>query len=627
MVFILFLFSTNKWVHSSYAEANNSIYDISDNYFTAKCYSISAVNTTVRKVSPQVGSFFDSKSQTSTLWPALIKYTLIPSIPLSIIAILSTNPDIWRTANIHHFYFEMIAVILAAIVAFYCISRAKTLNDKFSLFIGIGFLVNASVDLMHATVSLSNINELTFLKYFIPQTWFAARLFLSAMFAIAIVKYSTLTEDLTTVSRQTRKQDEETKSLLSSVQEEDEEEKNEKQEVAQRQAKLRKMLVFSLVLLAIMAAGIAISSLFSIFPGLVLEKYPLHRPYELPPLALFIVALVYFYKRQLYKKNDVFYKGLLVAIVIDVFAQIIMSYSTTSFDTAHNVAHVLKDSAYFVNIIGLALSSVHYNVRLKESNKILEEREEVIRTQYEKLEETDKMKDEFINVAAHELRSPIQPILGITGLLQSKIKDKELRELMDVTTRNAKRLCTLTENILDVTKIESQSLKLNKEQFNLNDVIVNCINDITTNADFKNKENGRKIVYEPKQGIFVEADKIRVTQVISNLLSNALKFTEEGTISVSIVKEKKKEEDGNSTDDGSEVIVSVKDAGAGIHPEILPRLFSKFATTSYKGTGLGLFICKSIIEAHGGKIWAENNVGVRGATFTFSLPLIEQPSK
>jgi two-component system, OmpR family, sensor histidine kinase VicK len=125
----------------------------------------------------------------------------------------------------------------------------------------------------------------------------------------------------------------------------------------------------------------------------------------------------------------------------------------------------------------------------------------------------------------------------------------------------------------------------------------------------------------------VEADKIRVTQVISNLLSNALKFTEEGTISVSIVKEKKKEEDGNSTDDGSEVIVSVKDAGAGIHPEILPRLFSKFATTSYKGTGLGLFICKSIIEAHGGKIWAENNVGVRGATFTFSLPLIEQPSK
>jgi signal transduction histidine kinase len=510
----------------------------------------------------------------------------------------------------------MVAVILAAIVAFYCISRAKTLNDKFSLFIGIGFLVNASVDLMHATVSLSNIDEPTFLKYFIPQTWFAARIFLSAMFAIAIVKYSTLTKDLTTVSRQTRKQNDELESLQSSVQEEE-------KEADRRKGKLRKMLVFSLVLLAIMAAGIAISSLVSIFPSLLLEEYPIHRPYELPSLALFIVALVYFYKRQLYKINDVFYKGFLVAIVIDVFAQIIMSYSATSFDTAHNVAHILKDSAYFVNIIGLALSSVHYNVRLKESNKTLKEREEVIRIQYEKLKETDKMKDEFINVAAHELRSPIQPILGITGLLRSKIKDKELLELIDVTIRNAKTLCTLTENILDVTKIETQSLKLNKEQFDLNDVIVNCINDITISTDFKNKENGIKIVYEPKRGIFVEADKSRVTQVISNLLSNALKFTE-GTISVSIVKEKKKEEDGNSTDDGSEVIVSVKDTGAGIHPEILPRLFSKFVTTSYKGTGLGLFICKSIIESHGGRIWAKNNPDGKGAEFYLQLPTIKR---
>ena len=278
-----------------------------------------------------------------------------------------------------------------------------------------------------------------------------------------------------------------------------------------------------------MAAAIAISSLFSVFPGMVLDNYPLHRPYELPSLVLFLVALVYFYKRELYKKSDVFYKGILVSIVIDAFAQVIMSYSTTSYDTAHNVAHILKNAAYFVNIIGLALSSIQYNTQLKETNKRLEEREQVIRSQYERLKETDKMQREFINVAAHELRTPIQPILGMSGLLKSRIKDPEDHELIEVTVRNARRLQRLTEEILDVTKIESHSLNLDKEKLDLDDLIMNCINDITMNPEFKNKKNSVKISYDPKK-IFVEADKIRITQVVSNLLSNALKFTAEGTI-------------------------------------------------------------------------------------------------
>ena len=128
----------------------------------------------------------------------------------------------------------------------------------------------------------------------------------------------------------------------------------------------------------------AISSLFIVFPGSVIDDFPMHRPYEIPGLALFLVALLYFYKNQLYKKSDVFYKGLLGSLVIDIFGQIIMSYSTTSFDTAHNVAHVLKDAAYFVNIIGLALSSIQYNAKLKEANRNLIEREEMIRYQYDK---------------------------------------------------------------------------------------------------------------------------------------------------------------------------------------------------------------------------------------------------
>ncbi|MDQ3868206.1 MAG: HAMP domain-containing histidine kinase, partial [Thermoproteota archaeon] len=241
--------------------------------------------------------------------------------------------------------------------------------------------------------------------------------------------------------------------------------------------------------------------------------------------------------------------------------------------------------------------------------------------EYERLKEIQKMKDEFINVAAHELRTPIQPILGLSEVLYAKIKDTKQRQLLDTITRNAKRLQRLTDDILDVTKIESQSLKLNKERFDLNELISNIIDSY---RNYIEKDNVHvKLLYEPNNkgnNIYVEADRGRLIQVISNLLSNAIKFTKEGNIYIIITEDK----------DNQQVIVSVKDTGTGIDSEILPRLFSKFASKSFQGTGLGLFICKSIIEAHGGKIWAENNNNnsianvKKGSTFYFTLPLIDQ---
>ena len=128
--------------------------------------------------------------KTSDKTSRILKYIILPSISLSVIALLSINPYLWVTSSIHHFYIELFGVVFAGILAFYYISRGHTFNDKFSLFIGIGFLVNALIDLFHVTVSLLNIDNMLFLKYFIPQTWFAGRLFLSAMFAIAIFKYN-----------------------------------------------------------------------------------------------------------------------------------------------------------------------------------------------------------------------------------------------------------------------------------------------------------------------------------------------------------------------------------------------------------------------------------------------------
>jgi signal transduction histidine kinase len=189
---------------------------------------------------------------------------------------------------------------------------------------------------------------------------------------------------------------------------------------------------------------------------------------------------------------------------------------------------------------------------------------------------------------------------------------------VDVIVRNAKRLQRLTEEILDVTKIESQSLKLKKDELNLKDVILNCVNDIIMKTPFNEGKDSKhaRIIYELKE-IIVEADRERVAQVISNLLSNAIKFTpKDGTISIV--------SDRTGSGNSEMAIVSVKDTGLGIEYDMLNRLFDKFTTRSFSGTGLGLYISKSIVEAHGGTIWAENNRDGRGAKLSFSLPILAQ---
>ena len=231
---------------------------------------------------------------------------------------------------------------------------------------------------------------------------------------------------------------------------------------------------------------------------------------------------------------------------------------------------------------------------------------------YQKLRESEKVKDDFVNIAAHELRTPVQPILGLADILRSKETDGgEKAEYLDIIIRNAKRLQRLTQNILDITRIESKSLNLKKESFNVGDMISSAIAD-SKNQVKEHKDNLKLEFIGSKEDIFIEADKGRINQVISNVLSNAIKFTNEGTVSITAA----------AVPNNNEIVVSISDTGPGIDSQILPRLFTKFATKSAAGTGLGLFISKSIIEAHGGKIWGKNNYPEgKGATFGFSLPL------
>ena len=283
--------------------------------------------------------------------------------------------------------------------------------------------------------------------------------------------------------------------------------------------------------------------------------------------------------------------------------------------------------ASYVSIFESLWNQTELYEQLKESKKQLEQA-------YEKLKINGKRQKEFIDIAAHELRNPVQPILGLAEILRSKMKVEEEQDftrektifdgndIVDVIIRNAIRLKRLTEDILDITRIENQSLTLYKEEFCLNEVILHAIAD-TRNQFQKQQREIIKFILDSEQGkddltIAVVADKHRIIQVVSNLLNNAVKFTKQGVITISTAKKKK---DNNNSIEEDEVIVSIRDTGIGIHPQVLPKLFTKFVSTSPKGTGLGLYICKSIVEAHGGKIWAENNADGDGATFMFSLPI------
>jgi two-component system sensor histidine kinase VicK len=258
----------------------------------------------------------------------------------------------------------------------------------------------------------------------------------------------------------------------------------------------------------------------------------------------------------------------------------------------------------------------------------LKESKEKLEATNEQLKEHDKMQREFINIASHELKTPTQAILGYSTLIQGHPERRD--EMIRAIERNAIRLQSLTNSILDVSRIESQTLKLNKEKFNINEKIRNVVEDI------KSKGDEIEIAFtDPKvDPIVVEADKIRIYEVISNLLTNAIKFTQKsysdssnGISTITIftdIKSNQAYKKGSSNSGIEEVIISIRDRGMGINPNVQEKLFSKFVTTSDTGSGLGLFISKGIVEAHGGRIWAENNADGKGATFAFSLPLSKE---
>jgi signal transduction histidine kinase len=307
-------------------------------------------------------------------------------------------------------------------------------------------------------------------------------------------------------------------------------------------------------------------------------------------------------------------------------------------------------------IVFLLLWNSSLGKEVKKRTRELQESNRLLGVTNEQLTERDRMQNEFINIAAHEMRTPIQPVLGLSEIILEKLlkvakqlqkeegedaivyKQQQLQDssrlptrpnsifrssislsvekiipMIEIISRNAKRLEKLTNNLLDVTRMEnSKSLELSKEMFPINSVIRDCIIDASQHIGKKNIKFSYMPANKDQQQITtIKADRTRIAQVLMNLLDNSINSSQEGVISVATTV------DHNA----NTITLSVKDPGSGIAPDITPRLFSKFATASEKGTGLGLYISKKIVEAHGGKIWAENNKDGEGATFTFTIPM------
>lgn len=308
-------------------------------------------------------------------------------------------------------------------------------------------------------------------------------------------------------------------------------------------------------------------------------------------------------------------------------------YISTPHSLASNVGYLINQQKNFSTIViivvgsmafGIAFLILSWNkrlegavesrtVQLKKTNESLTESNSLLASANKQLEIHDNMQKEFINVAAHELRTPIMPILGEAELIENDISDNDYarvsKEQISSIIRNAKRLDRLAADILDVTNIEGKSLKLNKASFDIDEILSELVTEYSRQIEGDIAKNIKlKILYEPIH-VKIFADRYRITQVISNIINNAIKFTDQGVITI-IGKV-------NST----ELSVQISDTGKGIDHEIISRLFDKFVSRSEQGTGLGLFISKNIIESHGGTIIGFNQDNGSGATFIFTLPL------
>lgn len=298
--------------------------------------------------------------------------------------------------------------------------------------------------------------------------------------------------------------------------------------------------------------------------------------------------------------KDVFY---LVLDTPHVFAREVDSLISQQQNSA--IGFIILTSVIGLLVI-ILLNLLNYKLK-----KTVSERTQELKMAVKNLEENNQIQKEFINVAAHELRTPTQSIAGYCEMIE--LFPENINKYLEPIKRNVERLSILINNILDVTRIESKNFRLERSYFDINIKINNVIKDIKLNYNFDRNKSIEIVFNSSSKPNMIFADKTKMYQAINNLLTNAIKFTDKGKITITL--------ENKLINNKKYVVVKIKDMGKGIDQEILHKMFDKFTTKSDTGTGLGLYITKKIIEMHGGTLKGYNNVDEIGATFEFTIPI------
>lgn len=501
----------------------------------------------------------------------ITKFTIFPAIILVPVLVFGEiYPHFLFLNDIHHFYFEIIAVIFDSLIVLYCFSRYAITKEKLIIFLGLGFVASASIDVLHAIVSVSLIGQTSFLGYFIPQTWAAGRIIDASMLVIAFLKFSNIMK------------------------------KNEPYKEKNSWIKFTLSAIIAIVIASI------VFSLFAPLPSIIIAEENalldvIHRPYDLVAMFIFISAIFLFFKNGLHKINEILFKGLAAYMIISIFGQAIITMSHQNFDTAFNFAHILKDIAYFAIIIVLAQSFQHQFIA---KMKLVKE-----------IKQIEKQKDEFVSMITHELKTPLMPIIGWCDALKSSNMlgptTKDQVEALDSIYLNSLKLKQMIGDVLDTQRLELKKIPIVFSEFNVNNMLEKMVFDFKTITEAKNIS----LLNIMSSYFSMISDSKKIEQVFAALINNAVDFVpkENGVIQI------------NAEEEDKVIIFSVKDNGLGIPKEKQKELFQKFyqidpsLTRRHGGTGLGLAISKGMIELLDGDIWVESSKG-KGTTFKFSVP-------
>lgn len=496
----------------------------------------------------------------------------------------------WQGSLDLHTIMEAVATVMALMVGLMALARFYSRRDGTILIIGVAFLGTGLLDGFHAVVT-----SVAFMDYFpstmpslVQWSWVSSRVFLSIMLFISWL-------------------------------------------VWKREHKAGKIGQVHEWTIIFSTGGFTLASfLFFAFVPLPRSYYPeffFHKPEEFVPVIFFLAALWGYLHKGAWR-NDDFDHWLVLSLIVGVVGQVFfMSFSGQLFDMEFDVAHILKKASYICVFAGLLISGYTIFLRETEAISALEKEvkarmraQESLKRKIGELARSNGDLEQFASIAAHDLQEPLRKVLAFSDRLQSKYADKLDEQGLDYLNRmqqSANRMKTLIEDLLTFSRVATKGQDFIRTD--LNQIARGVVSDM----EIAIRETGATINFDDLPTI--DADPLQMRQLFQNLISNALKYRRDD-VPPDINVEYTRVKDEFSHADGSPVEmcqITVSDNGIGFEEEYAERIFGIFqrlhGRNEYKGSGIGLSICRKISDRHGGRIVAESRIN-EGSKFSVTLP-------